>query len=133
MRVRTMWVAVATLAALLLAPAARADDADDNLRNTTPAQRASAQDALLQEMVSPTPEQATQLAALNLKYAEKMEPVIKGDDGFFSRMSAMKRINGEKEAEMQKLLTPQQWAKYLDGKPEMREKFDAKIAAQQHP
>ncbi|MGH7788482.1 MAG: hypothetical protein ACRERC_16550 [Candidatus Binatia bacterium] len=123
--------ALATLAVLLLAVAAGAADGVDNLKNTTPAQRAAVQDALMQDMFSPTADQQAALAALNLKYAEKMEPLIKGDDGFFARMRGMKAVNEEKEAEMQKLLTPAQWTQYLDGKADMRKKFDARIAAQQ--
>ena len=45
-------------------------------------------------------DQTRAVTDLNLKYATKMEPVIKGSEGPFVRMRQMREINAEKETEL---------------------------------
>jgi len=46
------------------------------------------------------------VTALNLKYAMRMEPVIKGSEGPLVRLRQMREINAEKETELKGLLSP---------------------------
>lgn len=115
-------------AALLLglsASGARAQLGD--LTNTTPQQRAQELTGIMKKELGLTPEQLDKVEALNLKYATKMEPVIKGSEGPFRKMRQAREINEEKEAELQQLLTPEQFNKYKAEKEMMREKFEQRI------
>jgi len=102
----------------------------DKLMNTTPDERASAQTAMMKAKLDLTPEQLPQIAAINQKYAQKMEPIIKGSSGMLMKMSQMRGVNEEKEAELKQVLSPDQFQKYLASKDEMREQFEQKIEEQ---
>jgi hypothetical protein len=111
----------------LVHPPLSAGQMMDKLMNTTPDQRATAQTAMMKENLDLTPEQLPQIAAINLKYAQKMEPIIKGSSGMLMKMSQMRGVNEEKEAELKGVLSPEQFQKYLASKDEMREQFEEKI------
>jgi hypothetical protein len=74
-----------------------------------------------------TPEQTGKVAELNLTYANKMDPLIKGSAGPLVRMREMKQINHAKEAQLKQILTPQQFEKYLASKEQMRENLAEKV------
>jgi len=99
----------------------------DKLMNTTPDERASAQTAMMKAKLDLTPEQLPKIAAINLKYAQKMEPIIKGSEGMFMKMSQMRGVNEGKETELKQVLSPDQFQKYLASKAEMREEFEEKL------
>jgi hypothetical protein len=126
MRLTPPWIAFSiALLSLCFAMLARAQL--DQLENTTPEQRAKALTEIMKTKLALGPDQATKIAALNLKYAQQMEPVIKGSSGKIMKMMEMRQINEKKEAELQTLLTPDQFAKYQASKEEMREKFEEKL------
>src|SRR5262245_34044859 len=79
----------------------------DGLKNTTPQERATAQTAMMKTKLGLTEEQTPKVAAINLKYAEKMEPIIKGTKGPLMKMRDAQGIQQEKEAELKQLLTPE--------------------------
>src|SRR5262245_19509643 len=99
----------------------------DKLKNTTPAERAGLQTEFMKSKLALTPDQTKTVTALNLKYANRMEPVLKGSEGPLARMRQMREINGEKEKELKGVLTPEQWTKYEASREEMREKFEERI------
>jgi hypothetical protein len=99
----------------------------DKLMNTTPDERASAQTAMMKAKLDLTADQLPKIAAINQKYAQKMEPIIKGSSGPLMKMSQMREVNGEKEAELKQVLSPEQFQKYLASKEEMREQFEEKL------
>jgi hypothetical protein len=99
----------------------------DKLKNTTPEQRATVQTDLMKLKLGLTPEQTRKVVDINLKYAKRMDPIIKGSAGPFMRMRQMKEINQEKEAELKQVLSPEQFEKFLASKEEMREKLEEKI------
>ena len=121
MRPRTIACFVATL---LLIAAPRAWAQLDKLKNTTPEERAKAQTELMKSKLDLTADQLPKVADLNLKYAQKMEPILKGDAGWFMKMHEVKEISGAKEAELKQILSPEQFDKYLASKAEMRERFE---------
>jgi Spy/CpxP family protein refolding chaperone len=126
MRIRgTRSALVIALMLLCFAGVARAQL--EKLENTTPEQRAKALTAIMKTKLTLGPEQTAKVAELNLKYAQQMEPVIKGSEGRFMKMMKMKEINGQKEAELHTILSPDQFAKYQASKEEMREKFEEKL------
>jgi hypothetical protein len=126
MRIRKTSIAfVAAVGSLLFTLAASAQL--DELKNTTPEQRAKALTEMMTTKLGLTPEQAGKVAELNLTYANKMDPLIKGSEGPFVRMREMKQINEAKEAQLKQILTPQQFERYLASKKQMREQLVKKV------
>ena len=99
----------------------------DELKNTTPVERASLQTELMKSMLTLTPEQMQTVADLNLKYANQMEPIIKGSSSSLTKMFEMRKINNEKETELKRILSPQQWEKFDASRDEMRQQFEERI------
>ena len=96
-------------------------------KDTTPAERAKAQNAMMRSRLGLTDEQASRVAALNQKYAEKMEPVISGP---LVKMREVKEIEQQKEAELKQVLSPEQFEKFLAAKDQMREELEQRIRKQ---
>jgi hypothetical protein len=99
----------------------------DELKNTTPAERASLQTELMKSKLALTPEQTQAVADLNLKYANRMEPIIKGSSNSLSKMFQMRKINNEKETELKRILSSQQWQTFDASRDEMRQNFEERI------
>ncbi len=93
----------------------------DALKNTTPAERAKAQTAMMKSKLGLTDEQVAKVGALNLKYAEQMDPIIKGTEGPFMKARDAKHVEQQKEDELKTILSPDQFQKFLAAKEEMRE------------
>lgn len=126
----TLVVAAAVLA--LTATAARAD-LMSLLQKTTPQERAGIQTEFLVKKLALSPEESAKIGAINLKYAEKTEPVIKGDDGMFSKARQMKAIQAEKDAELKTALSPEQYQAYDASKDELKQKFEDAVAKKVAP
>ena len=118
-------LAVTAVAVVSIVPEACAQL--DKLRNTTPAERAGMQTDFMASKLDLTPDQKRAVTDLNLKYATKMEPVIKGSAGPMVRAREMREINQEKETELRGILSPQQWEKYEASRAEMREKLEERM------
>ena len=58
----------------------------DALKNTTPLQRAKLQTAFMKKRLNLTQRQVPRVMDINLKYAQQMEPVMKGDGGKLMKM-----------------------------------------------
>jgi LTXXQ motif family protein len=99
----------------------------DQLKNTTPEQRAKIQTDMMKTKLTLTPEQTSAIGAINEKYAKQMEPIIKGTEGPFAKMRQMRQVSQAKEAELKAALSPAQFQKYLAEKEEMREQFEEKL------
>lgn len=67
--------------------------------------------------------QVEKVGSINLKYAQKMDPVIKGNGSKISKFRAFKSINDEKQAELKKVLTKEQFAEFQRQQEEMKERF----------
>jgi hypothetical protein len=102
----------------------------DQLKGTTPAERATAQTAMMKAKLGLTDEQAAKISAINLKYAEKMDPIIKGSEGPLMKMKDARAVETQKEDELKALLSPDQFQKFQAAKEEMRERLFEQI--QQH-
>lgn len=124
--------AALAVAALVIGSASAASAQLDKLKQTTPGERAEIQTEIMTKKLGLTPAESGQIAALNLTYAQKMEPVIKGNQGPLMELREAKQIETEKEAALQKVLTPAQFGAYMEGKEEIKQKFEAKIA-EKHP
>jgi len=120
------WVAIAVLAMAAIAAAEGLDD----LKDTTPAERAAAQTAMMKSKLNLTEDQLPKIEAINEKYAEQMDPILKGSDGMFAKMRAMKEVEGRKESELQGVLSKDQFDQFQAMKSEMKDKLVEKITEQ---
>lgn len=126
-RPATRTVAVAT--SLLIAAGVLAADLDA-LKETTPIERAKAQTAMMKAKLGLTDAEVAKVAPLNLKYAEKMEPIIKGSAGPLVKMREARGVEEQKEGELKTLLSAEQFQKFLAAKDEMREELVDRIQKQ---
>ena len=126
---RPTMVRAAVVVGLLIAASVRATDLDD-LKSTTPAERAAAQTALMTSRLGLTEAQVPKIAALNQKYAERMEPLLKGSDAPATRRRAFRSLAQEKEAELKEILSPEQYHTFQDAKREMAEQLLSRIKEQ---
>jgi hypothetical protein len=120
---RRLLVALALLVAVVPAAAQL-----EVFEKTTPAQRADAQTAYMKSALALTPDQASKVAALNLRYAEKAEPILKGSAWAMKKASEMRALQEAKDAELKPLLTSEQWATYESGKDAMKAAVEAALA-----
>jgi len=118
----------AVLVVALLASQASTADLDA-LKDTTPAERAKAQTAMMKAKLGLTDAEAAKVSPINRKYAERMEPIIKGSEGPLKRMEAVHAVEQAKEAELKGVLTADQFTKFEANKQEMMEKLADHIHA----
>ena len=102
----------------------------DELKNTTPAERAKAQTFMMKGKLGLSEVQLPKIAAINEKYAQQMEPLIKGSEGPLMKMRDARSIEAAKEAELKTVLSPEQFTKFEAGKEEMKDQLLKKIQEQ---
>jgi Spy/CpxP family protein refolding chaperone len=112
---------------LLIVVTAGAQNEMEKLKSSTPEERARLQTEMMKTKLSLTTDQTPKVAAINQKYAQRMEPIIKSQEGPLMRLRQMREVGQAKEAELKGVLSPEQFQKYLAEKQEMREKFEDKL------
>jgi len=128
MELRPTFIALLAVAvSLLIVVAAGAQNEMEKLKSSTPEERARLQTEMMKTKLGLTPDQTPKVAAINQKYAQRMEPIIKGQEGPLMRLRQMREVGQAKEAELKGVLSPEQFQKYLAEKQEMREKFEDKL------
>jgi hypothetical protein len=99
----------------------------DELRNTTPAQRAKLQTAFMKMKLNLAPEQMKVVMGINLKYAQKMDPILKGNEGKLRKAAQARAIDEAKDNELQGVLSGEQYQAYMTSKEEMRRRMVEKL------
>jgi hypothetical protein len=137
MKVERKSLLVVVVGALLALGAAQGASAQmmDKLAKTTPAERAGIQTAYMKSKLGLQGEELAKVEAINMKFAEQAEPIIKGSSGPFMKMRQMEAMQKEKDAALQGVLTPAQFKTYQASRAEMKQKFEeaiAKKAGQSH-
>lgn len=125
---RTARIVAAVL--LLLSTAVWAQLAE--IKKTTPEERAALLTMLMKARLGLAGDQLHKVAAINLEYAKKMEPILQSSDRPFREIWEMKRVNGEKEAALKDVLTSEQFQKYLATRDELRHDFEQRIMNRRH-
>jgi len=97
-------------------------DSIQNLLNATPEQRAQMQNDRMKEKLALNDDQYKKVSALNLLYAQKMDPVIHSDDSRFSKYRKIKPLLKEKDEKLKTILTKDQYKQYESFKKEMMDK-----------
>ena len=106
-------------AALALAAAAFAQERP-TLANSTPEQRAKMQTEFMTSKLDLATDQVAKVQGINLKYAEKMEPVLKGTEDQVQKVRASSEMSRNKDVELKQVLSDEQYKHYLASKEEMR-------------
>ena len=99
----------------------------DKLKAMTPQQRADYQTGMMKDKLKLDRQQIKKVKAVNLKYAIKIEPIIKSDEGRFSKFKKFKALQEQKDAELKTIFNGLQFKLYQDYENEMREKMKEKV------
>lgn len=99
-----------------------------NMKDATPEQRAQFQTNMMKSKLSLDSGQITKIQALNLKYAQKFQPILKSSDGKLSKYRQAKTLLKQKDAELQAVLTKDQYKKYQDFEDEMKSKMKERFS-----
>ncbi len=97
------------------------------LESTTPEERAQVQTELMQEKLQLEDTLSANLNEINLKYAKKMEGVIKGDSSKWTKFRTAKRFDKEKDQELQELFSKDQFKAYLKYKDRLKKDGKEKL------
>jgi Spy/CpxP family protein refolding chaperone len=98
-------------------------DRQEQLQNSTPEQRANRQTAQMKKNLSLTTEQETAVGAINLKYAQQMQPILEQANRNRETMKDVRQIQQAKDAEIRKILTSSQLEQYNNQRDERREQL----------
>ena len=110
------------VAANLKAQASMAD-----MKNATPAQRAQIQTSLMKSKLKLDTNQVLKVQAINLKYAQKFEPIIKGSDGRMKKAREAIALQKQKDAKLKQVFTTEQYKQYQDFEQEMKSKIMSRL------
>jgi len=100
------------------------------LAQTTPDQRAELQTSMMKTKLSLTDQQLPEVQKINLDTATQMQPVIAGNDGPLIKMRKAKTIEAQRDSELQKVLTPDQYKQWQAEKEQMKQQIQTKLAEQ---
>jgi len=95
------------------------------LKNATPEQRAGFQTNMMKTKLNLQEPQLTKVAAINLKYARLFQPILKSDEGRFSKLKKAKALQEQKDNELQGVFTKEQYKQYEDFEQELKSKMMA--------
>jgi hypothetical protein len=116
------------LAACVYAISACIASADEaGVIKSSPEQRAAIQTQYMKERLNFPADVLAKAQAINLKYAQKMDPVLKGTDGILSKMKMGLSIMADKDNELKSILTPSQFDAYDDAKDDIKEVMKSRL------
>ena len=96
------------------------------MQDRTPQERARFQTEMMKTKFGLDSIQLNQVEAINLKYALKNDPVIKSGDSKLSKFRQIKSSQKEKEAELKKIFTAEQYKQYQAFQDEMKAQLKEK-------
>lgn len=129
MKGRLSWQLVCLLFVPLMSLQAQDANQQALLESTTPEERATVQTDLLQDHLQLNTTERDQLHPVNLKYAQQMESVIKGNDSKWKKYRTAKRLGKEKDEELKKLFSTAHYTAYLAYKDQLKKDGKAKLLA----
>ena len=97
--------------------------AQSELKEMPAEQRAKLQTERVTSSLKLDAGQTEKVGQINLKYAQKMDPLIQGSGSKMSRFKALKSINKDKEAELKGVLTTEQFGQFQKQQQEMKDKL----------
>ena len=98
-----------------------------DLKNATPEQRAQMQTGMMKSKLKLDTNQVLKVQAINLKYAQKFEQIIKGSDGRMKKAREAIILQKQKDAELKQVFTTAQYKQYQDFEQEMKSKMMGRL------
>ncbi len=95
----------------------------ERLAATTPEQRAERQTAQMKKQLSLTADQETNVAAINLKYAQQMQSVLETGGRNRTTMNQVRDMTSSKDAELKKVFDENQYKQYEAFKDERKDRM----------
>ncbi|SKD09436.1 hypothetical protein SAMN05660461_5324 [Chitinophaga ginsengisegetis] len=96
------------------------------MQGKTPQERAKFQTEMMKNKLDLDSAQVSQIDAINLEYAIRNEPILRGGDSKFSKFRQIKSLQKEKDAALKKVFTGEQYKQYqaiqLEMKTQLKEK-----------
>jgi hypothetical protein len=84
-------------------------------------ERAQLQTQRMKETLHLDSAQVAKVAAINLSYARKMDPVIAGSGSRLSKLRAFQQVNAAKDKELQMVLSQKQFREFKQQQQEMKQ------------
>ncbi|MDR6561771.1 MULTISPECIES: hypothetical protein [unclassified Arcicella] len=97
------------------------------IKNTSPEERAELLTDLMKSKLGLDPVQSIKVQAINQKYTLKNEPILKSNAGKFSKFKQKKKLQKEKDEELKKVFTTEQFNQYQAFEAEMKRKIKERI------
>ena len=123
-------ILVTTLIALscfFAANHAMAQGGMSGMRNATPAQRAQLQTNMMKSKLKLDTVQITKVQAINLKYAQKMDPILKSTGSPMDRIQQAMALQTQKDKELQGVFTKEQFKQYSAAEQELKNKMMSRM------
>jgi len=98
-----------------------------DIKTKTPEERAKMQTEMMKQKLVLTTVQTSKVQDVNLKYALKFEPIIKGKDSKFKKMKQAMDLQKAKDTELKSIFTTTQYKQYKDLQSEMKDKLKEKM------
>lgn len=114
------------MAVLLLVPALAMAQLDD-LKNTTPEERAAALTKMMQSSLSLDEKTTTAVSGINLKYAKETQTLMDSSGPQLGKLMTFRQNAQAKDAELKGVLTPEQYSLYEQKKDEMQAQMKQKL------
>lgn len=89
------------------------------LKAASPEKRAQMQTDYMNTRLALTAAQYNQVSGINLAYARRIEPILRSEDGRFTKYRKIKPLLEEKDEELKAVFTADQFKKYQDVKQEL--------------
>ncbi|MEM8660219.1 MAG: hypothetical protein AAGF35_04980 [Pseudomonadota bacterium] len=97
------------------------------LQNSTPEQRAEIQDKWMQDNLSLDEKTTEAVSAINLKYAKETQTLIDSDSPNLQKLKAFRSSAKAKDAELESVLSPEQYSQYEAKKSELQSQIREKL------
>jgi hypothetical protein len=109
----------------IVIPTVSADEA--GVIQSRPEQRAAIQTQFMKERLNLPADVLAKIQGINLKYAQQMDPVLKGADGKLAKMQKGRAIMAAKDAELKGILSPSQFEAYDDAKDDIKAALESRL------
>lgn len=99
----------------------------EELKNSTPQERATLQTEMMKSALSLDEKASTTVAQINLKYANETQALMDSSSPKFEKLISFRKNSQAKDAELKAILTPEQYSLYEQKKAEIEAKMKQKI------
>lgn len=99
----------------------------DELKNSTPEERATLQTDWMKTNLALDDKTANALSAINLKYAQETQALMDSEGPRLEKLMTFRRNSDAKDAELKALLTPEQYSQYEQKKSQLQDMVKEKI------